>query len=156
MGDWWGGVNRALRISHVKQTETKSMVQVLPDWVKLNARLCYVSRRNGQSHHVFVKKIEQRRKVVLITFEQDPKVWKRIAFNDIKKLGDGALRPLWKKAEATATEKPRHFAAESEASGSAGPANQDEPENFPMAEEVSSVFGPQLPESESEMDERVA
>ena len=46
---------------------------------------------------------------------------------------------LWKKAEATATEKPRHFAAESEASGSAGPANQDEPENFPMAEEATWI-----------------
>mmetsp|Transcript_12096 Transcript_12096/g.37852 ORF Transcript_12096/g.37852 Transcript_12096/m.37852 type:complete len:161 (-) Transcript_12096:194-676(-) len=110
MGDWWGGVNRALRISHLPKTETKSLVQPLPEWVKVNARLCYVSKSNGQSHHVLVKKVEERQKMVVIIFEQNRKTWKRVPFSEIAKLGDGTLRPLWKQSAApTVANKPRDY-----------------------------------------------
>mmetsp|Transcript_12283 Transcript_12283/g.28720 ORF Transcript_12283/g.28720 Transcript_12283/m.28720 type:complete len:172 (-) Transcript_12283:31-546(-) len=113
MGDWWGGVNRALRISGGKRKETESSVHVLPDWVQENARLVYVSRSNGESHHVLVKKIEQRHKMVFIVFEKDKKVWKRVPFKEITMMGDGALKPLWKQniVAATVPEKPADFVA---------------------------------------------
>mmetsp|Transcript_124840 Transcript_124840/g.249293 ORF Transcript_124840/g.249293 Transcript_124840/m.249293 type:complete len:166 (+) Transcript_124840:84-581(+) len=99
MGDWWGGVNRVLRSSHLSKKESKGqVVHVLPDWVKVNSRLCYVSRSNGQVHHVLVKKIEERHQMVLIVFERDRKSWKRVPFSEIPRVGDGALRPLWKQS----------------------------------------------------------
>mmetsp|Transcript_22738 Transcript_22738/g.51912 ORF Transcript_22738/g.51912 Transcript_22738/m.51912 type:complete len:164 (-) Transcript_22738:115-606(-) len=125
MGDWWGGVNRALRISHVKRKETPSAVHVLPDWVQENARMCYVSRSNGETHHVLVKKIEQRHKMVLIVFEKDKKIWKRVPFKDIALLGDSVLKPLWKQnaVAATVPAKPADYVAisdeEQEAAGGA-------------------------------------
>eukprot|EP00971_Amphidinium_carterae_P323714 6433295-Amphidinium_carterae.2 len=93
------------------------VAKVLPDWVQENARMCYVSRSNGETHHVLVKKIEQRlscnlsamwswhwfrmvadiarHKMVLIVFEKDKKIWKRVPFKDIALLGDSVLKPLW-------------------------------------------------------------
>mmetsp|Transcript_19452 Transcript_19452/g.35262 ORF Transcript_19452/g.35262 Transcript_19452/m.35262 type:complete len:171 (+) Transcript_19452:61-573(+) len=138
MGDWWGGVNRALRISHVKRKETPSAVHVLPDWVQENARLAYVSRSNGETHHVLVKKIEQRHKMVLIVFEQDKKIWKRVPFKDITLLGDGALKPLWKQNAVTATvqSKPSDYVAISD-------EEQEE-----AGEEPGEEAGPALPPPE--------
>jgi len=103
-------VNRALRISHLKERKTPAVVHTLPDWVQVNARLCYVSKRDGQSHHVFVKKIEQRQQMVLIFFENDRRVWKRVPFAEVNKLGDGTLKPLWKRTQAaTVPQRPKDF-----------------------------------------------
>merc|ERR1712187_873310 len=40
--------------------------------------------------------IEERKQTVLIIFEHDKKIWKRVPFNEISRMGDGTLRPLWK------------------------------------------------------------
>lgn len=84
----------------------------LPDWVEVGHRLCYVSKTNSNvSHHVQVKKIEERRQTVLVTFEMDKKIWKRVPFSEISRMGDGSLRPLWKPEPSVATvpKKPTDF-----------------------------------------------
>merc|ERR1719440_1160042 len=48
------------------------------------------------THHVIVKQIEERKQTALVVFEMDKKVWKRVPFQEISKIGEGALRPLWK------------------------------------------------------------
>merc|ERR1719482_1717221 len=96
------GLNRVLRHAGAKPTPTSSKGMIipasaLPDWIEVGATVCYVSKSNSSmTHHVKVKAIEERKQTVLVVFEMDKKVWKRVPFSEINKLGDGSLRPLWK------------------------------------------------------------
>ena len=70
----------------------------------------YISKSNGQAHTVTVEKIEERQQMVVIRFDSNRKVWKRIPFVEVRKFGDGTLRPLWKKTEvSTVPERPKNF-----------------------------------------------
>lgn len=87
----------------------------LPDWVEVGMRLCYVSKSNANvTHHVKVKQIEERKQTVLVVFEMDKKVWKRVPFSEISRVGEGSLRPLWKPEPimSTVPERPANFERE--------------------------------------------
>ncbi|CAE7664096.1 unnamed protein product [Symbiodinium pilosum] len=48
--------------------------------------------------------------MVVIRFDSNRKIWKRVPFVEVRKFGDGTLRPLWKKTEvATVPERPKDF-----------------------------------------------
>eukprot|EP00929_Paragymnodinium_shiwhaense_P090394 TRINITY_DN50583_c0_g1_i3.p1 TRINITY_DN50583_c0_g1~~TRINITY_DN50583_c0_g1_i3.p1 ORF type:complete len:178 (+),score=49.43 TRINITY_DN50583_c0_g1_i3:110-643(+) len=85
-------INRALRVSQRSAATTVSRMQMtaamLPNWIE-----------------------------VLVVFESNQKVWKRIPFSEISKLGDGSLRPLWKPEPVMSTvpSKPSGPPAEGEA-----------------------------------------
>eukprot|EP00929_Paragymnodinium_shiwhaense_P090393 TRINITY_DN50583_c0_g1_i1.p1 TRINITY_DN50583_c0_g1~~TRINITY_DN50583_c0_g1_i1.p1 ORF type:complete len:188 (+),score=48.96 TRINITY_DN50583_c0_g1_i1:110-673(+) len=94
-------INRALRVSQRSAATTVSRMQMtaamLPNWIEVGHTVCYVSKSSaGMTHHVKISKIEERKQTVLVVFESNQKVWKRIPFSEISKLGDGSLRPLWK------------------------------------------------------------
>merc|ERR1740123_594017 len=106
-------INRVLRNQSRAPTYNNSLPKSrvllpLPDWVEKGTSLVYISKSNGAAHSVRVDKIEDRKQTVLIRFEADHKVWKRVPFAEIKKFGDGTLRPLWKKTEvATVPMRPK-------------------------------------------------
>mmetsp|Transcript_30137 Transcript_30137/g.81612 ORF Transcript_30137/g.81612 Transcript_30137/m.81612 type:complete len:340 (-) Transcript_30137:90-1109(-) len=107
------GLNRVLR-NQLRGTTQHSYLPslpiILPDWVEVGSTLVYISRSKGDAHSVNVAAIDKRKQMVRIRFESDRRVWKLVPFNEIKKFGDGTLRPLWKKTEvATVPKKPKDF-----------------------------------------------
>jgi len=134
-------LNRVLRAQVRPQSIAAGLTAVkLPDWCEQGASLVYISRSNGQAHNVVVSACEERKQTVLIKFEADRRIWKRVPYTEVKKFGDGTLRPLWKKMEvATVPSKPSDYveaedeAAEEVAGCTAGP-----------------VVGPQGPPSDDE------
>mmetsp|Transcript_1785 Transcript_1785/g.5262 ORF Transcript_1785/g.5262 Transcript_1785/m.5262 type:complete len:186 (-) Transcript_1785:197-754(-) len=100
----------------------------LPDWLKVGAVCVYMSQSRGDSHRVKIKAIEERKQTVLFTFEQDKRVWKRVPFSEIRKTGDGALRPVWKETPQIATcEGPPIKATASIAPDGGGPGTEAGP-----------------------------
>lgn len=117
----------------------------LPDWVEKGTTLVYISKSKGDAHSVRVEKIEDRKQCVVIRFEADHRVWKRVPFAEIKKFGDGTLRPLWKKTEvATVPERPKDFVDVPDES-------DNEPEADIMVQPVNT--GPQLPSNGEEVED---
>ncbi|CAJ1451038.1 unnamed protein product [Effrenium voratum] len=114
---------------------------VLPDWCEKGTNLVYISKSNGQAHTVQVEKIEERQQMVVIRFDSNRKVWKRVPFIEVRKFGDGTLRPLWKKTEvATVPQKPANFV---DVDAVSGPAPNPNPvvDAEPSPEEVSPEAG---------------
>mmetsp|Transcript_82160 Transcript_82160/g.190787 ORF Transcript_82160/g.190787 Transcript_82160/m.190787 type:complete len:236 (+) Transcript_82160:76-783(+) len=68
----------------------------LPQWLKLGAKCCYMSKTTGGMHTVKVQKIDERQQMVTVVFEQDKKNGKKVPFAECSKMGDGTLRPVWK------------------------------------------------------------
>lgn len=97
-------VNRLLRLNSQRGERRDAMkitAKMLPEWIEVGNRLLYASKSNpSNSQHVKVTKIEEARQAVLVVFEVNKKIWKRVPFAEISKFGDGSLRPLWKKSEA--------------------------------------------------------
>lgn len=122
---------------------------VLPDWVEDGANLVYISKSKGDAHQVTVAGIDKRKQMVKIRFESDRRVWKLVPFIEIKKFGDGTLRPLWKKTEvATVPMKPKDFVEPEEEDLEPALAEAVDPtEAAPDDEEPEDVamVGPQLP-----------
>eukprot|EP00927_Polykrikos_kofoidii_P050573 TRINITY_DN44468_c0_g1_i1.p1 TRINITY_DN44468_c0_g1~~TRINITY_DN44468_c0_g1_i1.p1 ORF type:complete len:207 (-),score=40.06 TRINITY_DN44468_c0_g1_i1:96-716(-) len=111
-------INRALRLNAHRSSATAARLTLpasaLPDWVEVGHRLCYISRTNKNvTHYVKVSKIEERKQTVLVVFEMDKRVWKRVPFAEISKAGDGSLRPLWKPEPSVAScpSRPAQFVA---------------------------------------------
>merc|ERR1719237_372743 len=104
-------LNRVLRAQVRQPSGPSSLIAVkLPDWCAQGCSLVYISRSNGQAHNVHVEKCEERKQMVLIRFESDRRIWKRVPYTEVKKFGDGILRPLWKKSEVpTVPLKPVDF-----------------------------------------------
>merc|ERR1719215_2089163 len=75
----------------------------LPDWIQVGATCVYTSKSRGDSHRVKIKSIEERKQTILFTFEQDKRIWKRVAFQEISRTGDSVLRPVWKEAPQVAS-----------------------------------------------------
>mmetsp|Transcript_93919 Transcript_93919/g.265658 ORF Transcript_93919/g.265658 Transcript_93919/m.265658 type:complete len:222 (+) Transcript_93919:47-712(+) len=140
-------INRVLRKPHLRQSGASSSSRLtipaasLPSWVEVGHTVCYVSKTNSSvTHHVKIQKIEERQQSVLIRFEIDKKVWKRVPFSEISKLGDGSLRPLWKPEPAVSTvpERPKEFEQAKDDAPEAG--HEDEREA--SAEESCVVAAP--------------
>ncbi|CAK8995380.1 unnamed protein product [Durusdinium trenchii] len=104
-------INRVLRQGVRPSSSSRSAIPiVLPDWCEKGTSLVYISKSNGQAHTVTVEKIEERQQMVVIRFDSNRKVWKRVPFMEVRKFGDGTLRPLWKKTEvSTVPERPKNF-----------------------------------------------
>jgi len=126
---------------------------VLPHWVEKGTNLVYISKTKGDAHSVRVEKIEDRKQMVVIRFEQDHRIWKRVPFAEIRKFGDGTLRPLWKKSEvATVPQKPKDFVDietdEEEELGMAEAVDPTAEADAPDENEDAAVvvMGPHLPE----------
>eukprot|EP00928_Gymnodinium_smaydae_P099623 TRINITY_DN9561_c0_g1_i2.p1 TRINITY_DN9561_c0_g1~~TRINITY_DN9561_c0_g1_i2.p1 ORF type:complete len:244 (-),score=56.66 TRINITY_DN9561_c0_g1_i2:155-799(-) len=139
-------INRALRLNPHRSSHTADKLRLpaasLPDWVEVGHVLCYVSRSNNSvTHHVKVQKIEERKQTVLVTFEMDKKVWKRVPFSEISRLGDGSLRPMWKPEPTVAS-----------CSRPEGPAAEAEDE----VEVTGAVEGPSLPGPQNKDDEKAS
>eukprot|EP00928_Gymnodinium_smaydae_P037268 TRINITY_DN258_c1_g1_i1.p1 TRINITY_DN258_c1_g1~~TRINITY_DN258_c1_g1_i1.p1 ORF type:complete len:658 (+),score=161.50 TRINITY_DN258_c1_g1_i1:78-1976(+) len=65
----------------------------LPEWIGVGQKLEYVNKAsNGMTMDVQVEKVEEKKKTVLVTFEKDKKVTKRVPFSEIDASGDGTLR----------------------------------------------------------------
>lgn len=154
-------LNRVLRQAGRRATTPAAKLTLpaaaLPEWVEVGHRLCYVSKNNSSvPHHVTVKKIEERKQTVLVTFDVDKKIWKRVPFEDISKMGDGALRPVWKPGTAVASvpKKPADFAKvegsedEVEVVAVAGRASAEESQPGSSGQVALDVQGP-LPLEES-------
>eukprot|EP00933_Yihiella_yeosuensis_P054186 TRINITY_DN52576_c0_g1_i1.p1 TRINITY_DN52576_c0_g1~~TRINITY_DN52576_c0_g1_i1.p1 ORF type:complete len:181 (-),score=22.98 TRINITY_DN52576_c0_g1_i1:85-555(-) len=95
------GLNKVLRLGGAAPKVTSAQATIipasaLPEWVKVGSMSCYVSQSNGETHTVKIKTIEERKQTVLIVFEADKRIWKRVPFSGISKTGDGMLRPVWK------------------------------------------------------------
>lgn len=128
------GLNRALRLRSGQESQvapaTRRQAASLPEWLKPSSRCCYVSKSNGSTHSVKVKKIDERQQAVTIVFEQDPRTWKKVPFSECSKLGDGTLRPVWKGSSQVSTcagppkasERPSAGAAPSVAAAATAPA----------------------------------
>lgn len=120
----------------------------LPDWVAIGTNLDYISRSRGDVHSVRVEKIEDRKQMVVIRFTADRKVWKRVPFAEIKKSGDGTLRPLWKKTEiATVPRKPADFV---DTINSEDDKEQEEKEEMALPVDPT-VEGPDVPSDMEDM-----
>ncbi|CAL1137667.1 unnamed protein product [Cladocopium goreaui] len=104
-------INRVLRQGVRPSSSSRSTIPiVLPDWCEKGTSLVYISKSNGQAHTVTVEKIEERQQMVVIRFDSNRKVWKRVPFVEVRKFGDGTLRPLWKKTEvSTVPERPKNY-----------------------------------------------
>ena len=55
--------------------------------VTVGSSLNYVSKSNGSIHAVTVEKIEEQMFMVMIRFEEDRKVWKRVPYGEVDPLG---------------------------------------------------------------------
>ncbi|CAJ1328483.1 unnamed protein product [Effrenium voratum] len=151
-------INRVLRQNARPSSSSRSAIPiVLPDWCEKGTNLVYISKSNGQAHTVQVEKIEERQQMVVIRFDSNRKVWKRVPFIEVRKFGDGTLRPLWKKTEvATVPQKPANFVdVDADASPEvSGPAPNPNPvvDAEPSPEEVS----PEAPEPSKKRPASVA
>eukprot|EP00928_Gymnodinium_smaydae_P092406 TRINITY_DN76278_c0_g1_i1.p1 TRINITY_DN76278_c0_g1~~TRINITY_DN76278_c0_g1_i1.p1 ORF type:complete len:358 (-),score=98.44 TRINITY_DN76278_c0_g1_i1:169-1242(-) len=89
----------------------------LPEWIKPNARLGYVSRSSGKMSEVIVDKVSRAEAVVKIVFAADRGTWKGIPFsmilsrmNPLRKLGEkgpraGEMNNLLDRAQASQVDK---------------------------------------------------
>lgn len=110
-----GRLNSVLRSNHLRTSakERNGLSARLPDWVEKGTSLVYVSRSNNSHHTVKVKAIEERKQAVVIVFESDKRIWKRIPFSQISTFGESLLQPLWKKMDApTVPNRPKGFVDE--------------------------------------------
>lgn len=113
-----GRLNSVLRSNHLrtsaKERSGLSVGAQLPDWVERGTSLVYVSKSNNSHHTVKVKAIEERKQTVVIVFESDRRIWKRVPFAHISKIGDSVLQPLWKNMESpTVPNRPKGFVDDS-------------------------------------------
>ncbi|CAE8597652.1 unnamed protein product [Polarella glacialis] len=141
-------INRVLRQHKAPppgSSHRSSIPVQLPNWCTPETSCVYISKSNGQAHNVKVEKCEDRHQTVLVRFEADRKVWKRVPYVEVKKFGDGTLRPLWKKTEVpTAPGKPENWID----------IEDDSEKPGPMAEAVDpTVAGPEDDESPVEVAE---
>lgn len=106
-------LNQTLRLRHERTgQESRQAAELsrrvpassLPAWLRAGERCCYVSQSRGDSHSVQVKRIDGKEQTVTIVFESDGKTWKKVRFADLGgKMGDGALRPVFKGPEQVST-----------------------------------------------------
>eukprot|EP00931_Biecheleriopsis_adriatica_P061678 TRINITY_DN3709_c0_g1_i2.p1 TRINITY_DN3709_c0_g1~~TRINITY_DN3709_c0_g1_i2.p1 ORF type:complete len:168 (-),score=45.39 TRINITY_DN3709_c0_g1_i2:98-601(-) len=156
-------INRVLRAQAPPQRGSTKMTipVVLPDWCEKGTSLVYISKSNGAAHTVKVEKIEERQQMVVIRFESDRKIWKRVPFMEVKRFGDGTLRPLWKKTEvATVPSRPANFVDnddDEEPAADAGPVESmtaPSPELVQDEEEAAGMKRPADKGSLSDADKR--
>eukprot|EP00438_Fugacium_kawagutii_P036343 Skav232456 [mRNA] locus=scaffold75:39528:44275:- [translate_table: standard] len=133
-------INRVLRQGVRPSSSSRSAIPiVLPDWCEKGTSLVYISKSNGQAHTVTVEKIEDRQQMVVIRFDSNRKVWKRVPFIEVRKFGDGTLRPLWKKTEvATVPERPKNFVEVDDNDEVSPPAKSSVVDAEPSPEVVAS------------------
>jgi len=147
------GLNRALSFSRAplgQQAKVSKPAAALPSWVKKGNTLVYLSKsKRGGSHRVIVKAVEEPKQAVLIFFEQDQKVWKRVPFSEISCMEDSTLRPVWKQAQPAA-QGPQPMVAAPAVGCENKSANVDVLDDDDVAE--VNVFGP-MPAAPTQSEE---
>ncbi|CAE8593928.1 unnamed protein product, partial [Polarella glacialis] len=64
-------------------SETRSVGSELPAWVQPDAKLRWWSESQKRHNTVSVTKIDDKKKVVIVTFASDKSVWKSVPFSKI-------------------------------------------------------------------------
>mmetsp|Transcript_9240 Transcript_9240/g.21663 ORF Transcript_9240/g.21663 Transcript_9240/m.21663 type:complete len:252 (+) Transcript_9240:103-858(+) len=65
----------------------------LPQWIKVDSHLCYLSKSSGRMMEVVVEMISHVKREVEITFVEDNKIWKVIPFSTIASDANPLLGP---------------------------------------------------------------
>mmetsp|Transcript_114840 Transcript_114840/g.324565 ORF Transcript_114840/g.324565 Transcript_114840/m.324565 type:complete len:252 (-) Transcript_114840:121-876(-) len=105
-------LNNVLRMHRGQETSFAAATKhakiprsALPDWLKIGAKCCYVSKsKNGGLHNVKVQKIDEKQQVVTVVFEQDVNSGKKVPFAECSRTGDGTLRPVFKSPQQAQTQ----------------------------------------------------
>merc|ERR1719502_961877 len=97
--------------------------------------------------------------MVVIRFEADRKIWKRVPYMEVKRFGDGTLRPLWKKTEvATVPSRPSNFVdiEDDEPAASSGPVESTAAPSPEVVQDEEEAEKPEKTEKKRPADKDAA